>query len=90
VSRSSGATLVYPPTGAKVRCAANKAYALAVVSLDKPEALKVLFRTNDPETFRNRALRETRRLGRPVLAFRLRDGLFIGTYRPDGSAVGAR
>lgn len=84
----SGVTLT-SPGGAKVRCTANKRYALAVAAAPKDgkPTLKVLFRTNDPDAVQTRGRREAKRLSRPVMLFRLTDGLHVGAYYPDGTAV---
>lgn len=79
----TGITLRHP-SGAKVRCAANKRYAAATI-LPGGEAMKVLLRTDNGTTLVTKGRREATRLGRDLYAFRLTDGAYLGILYPKAS-----
>ena len=86
----SGVTLRHP-SGATVRCAAHKRYAVATVLPAEHFAgvprMKVLLRTDDPTTLVTKGRREATRLGRDLHAFRLTDGAYLGILYPKVKAT---
>ena len=76
--------LTDPATGLRVRCTANKRWALAAVIQHDGEArLKVLLRTDNSDTLRSKGRREVRRLNRPVHVFNLHTGKYLGRIIPE-------
>lgn len=83
--------LVQPHSGARVRCTANKRWALTVDVPGAPGTMTTLFRTNAAEGLTARARREARARGQRVYVFRMgARGEFYGSVDPDGSIMGYR
>ena len=87
MSGRSGITLRHP-SGAKVRCAAHKRYAVAAVLPAEHFAgvprMKVVLRTDDAHTLTTKGRRLATKMGRDLHAFRLTDGTYLGILYATG------